>query len=203
MENYTEKIEKFWQWFDNQYENFIKLNCYLKKPAYELQARLEGIHPNLCFQIAHRVDVMNYELILSCGHDQTIKSLIKEIAAKAPTFPLLKVSAFKQRATHCEGICLEDTSIHVNDIYYKLVPLFHKIGIHVFTDHDISNDEVQVAIILLIENLVGEELMIDHVGDIQFHPISEKNLEHYTSLGEIGKDFDLMIEKIQAAWQEN
>lgn len=203
MKNYTNNIQVFWQWFENQYEDFIKQHCYLKKPAYDLQKRLEDIHPEICFQIAHKMDVFQYELIFSCGHLQELKPLIKEIAAKAPDFPLLKVTAFKQRTKECEGICLEETSIHVNEIHFKLVPLFNKVIIHLFTNYNIQSNEVQVAIILLLENLIGEELMLDHVADIQFHPYPPEGKLSLVQLSQIALHFDGTVENLQKAWQEN
>lgn len=199
MEKYTDDIRFFWQWFENQYETFFNQNCVLKKPAHQLQHHLEAIHPDLCFQIAHRADEHHYELVFSCGANTALKPLVKAIAACAPSFPLIRIAAFKQRAELCEGICLDDTTIHVENVRFKLTTLLNKVVIHIYTLEDFSREDIQVALILLLENLIGEELMLDHVADIQFYRLRIEEKQKLPLLNNIPAAIDQLISTIENA----
>ncbi len=206
MSEYTVKISGFWIWFSIHYTYFLEEHCRKKKPPVKMQHELEKIHKDLSFHISCKITSPGeeyYEVIFSCSNNTALKEVVRELVAAAPSLSYLRFTAFLQRNLHCEGVCFLNEVVKTEELYFELIGARHKCTLRILSEHHRDSKNYPIAVILLLENIIGEETMMDIVEDIEFFDILPNEKHQYPTLRKLPAAIDQFKEQQVPDWSNN
>ena len=190
--NEITKDDKFWIWFSknekNIYENVDKEN--LREDIYDqISAEISKIDENLVFEIAPIQKDGKREFSISA--DGILESFpkVETLISKRPKLNNWNFTAFRQRIAGDDlEINYMNYKIGYDDIFYRFSTENNQLGIELNIRNYDETGDMQNAIYLLLDSLLGEYDVTKNIDWIEWNKLNESeinNLYQITDLREL------------------
>ena len=190
--NENTKDDKFWIWFSknekNIYENVDKEN--LREDIYDqISAEISKIDENLVFEIAPIQKDGKREFSISA--DGILESFpkVETLISKRPKLNNWNFTAFRQRIAGDDlEINYMNYKIGYDDIFYRFSTENNQLGIELNIRNYDETGNMQNAIYLLLDSLLGEYDVTKNIDWIEWNKLNESeinNLYQITDLREL------------------
>jgi len=190
--NEITKDDKFWIWFSknekNIYENVDKEN--LREDIYDqISAEISKIDENLVFEIAPIQKDGKREFSISA--DGILESFpkVETLISKRPKLNNWNFTAFRQRIAGDDlEINYMNYKIGYDDIFYRFSTENNQLGIELNIRNYDETGNMQNAIYLLLDSLLGEYDVTKNIDWIEWNKLNESeinNLYQITDLREL------------------
>lgn len=186
------KEQLFWDWFKSNSERYYILDMEDESMFDELISRLKDIDKNLTFEMGPAGNDGVREFIISAdGIVESFSSVIN-LVGLAPALKKWKVVAFRPRVKG-DDIMVEygdDLLLSYDDIFFKYFPDSNKIGVELHIRDYGDSEDIDSAVFILLDSLIGEFDMEMEIGWIDRTILNEDNLDDLLPLLELRKIVD-------------
>ncbi len=190
--NENTKDDKFWIWFSknekNIYENVDKEN--LREDIYDqISAEISKIDENLVFEIAPIQKDGKREFSISADGNLESFPKVETLISKRPKLNNWNFTAFRQRIAGDDlEINYMNYKIGYDDIFYRFSTENNQLGIELNIRNYDETGNMQNAIYLLLDSLLGEYDVTKNIDWIEWNKLNESeinNLYQITDLREL------------------
>jgi len=169
----SESIDQFWRWFSKVAER-LAANVEDSGLLSELDARLLGINPHLSWEVGPGL-AKPWQLVVSPNLDQELRATSRLIVSRAPLLDGWEFHAARQPKAWDYHFALErgtGESVRLDAASWTFVLLRHPDGAHeiLLKSSDLpplSEDERWQAAAVVLESILGEDVMMDKVGEFE------------------------------------
>ena len=180
--NEITKDDKFWIWFSknekNIYENVDKEN--LREDIYDqISAEISKIDENLVFEIAPIQKDGKREFSISA--DGILESFpkVETLISKRPKLNNWNFTAFRQRIAGDDlEINYMNYKIGYDDIFYRFSTENNQLGIELNIRNYDETGDMQNAIYLLLDSLLGEYDVTKNIDWIEWNKLNESEINN-------------------------
>ena len=165
--------ERFWEWFvknqglianikDDDERDFV---------FFLLSTEIDKVNPDLCFEFGPLSGERVNEFIISADGIKSVFPAVEALYAAAPDLPDWKIIKYRPRMNFKEyEIQMCNKSISPEDVFFRLFPDRHKVGIVLMIDgYSQKEHEVYMGIgFLFLDAAIGEFDVATKVGLIEF-----------------------------------
>lgn len=187
-----EKNEDFWKWFSENQNELYKFENNQEEIFDELHGKLIEIDSNLVFEFSPiRKDSTREFTISADGITESFPAVIKLVNA-APKFRKWKIKAFRQRNPGDDLEIVYDGSLKISyeDIYFRYSKDSDKIGIELNIQNYKDSPNVNNAIYILLDGLIGEYDMETKISWIEIKKLEERKIDSLYRIVELRKIVD-------------
>jgi len=180
--NMQSKEEKFWNWFlKNQetYYNEIE-NLEIRERIFnELSTELKKVHQDLVFEFSPIHENGIREFTISAEGIKEIFPLVEKLVEIAPVVKNWQFNAFRQRISGDDIVIqYEDLQIGYSDIYFRYQDgEYGKIGIELNIKDFNGSGQIQNAVYILLDALIGEYDITLGIAWIEWVKLNESNIQ--------------------------
>jgi hypothetical protein len=172
-----EQIEEFWRWFAGAREEIAKLldARNARELADMIQARLSRLYPSLQWEVGPGLR-KEFQFVISPGGRLELRPLIREIVGRAPELPDWEFHGSRQPAPGRLTVTLPESGVTISargwTFSHSLNPLTARIDLILHDDRlcKLENVPRLRAALLILDGLLGEELVEDWLGDLAVTP---------------------------------
>lgn len=186
------KEEFFWDWFKNNSERYYLLDVEEEDMFSELVVKLKEIDKNLTFEMGPVSTSGVRDFIISAdGIIESFSSVI-HLVDSSPKMKKWNVIAFRQRIPG-DDIVVEygdDFLLSYDDVFFKYFPDSNKIGVELHVPEYHENEDIDSAVFILLDSLIGEYDMEMEIGWIDRVELLETELDELLPFVELRKIVD-------------
>lgn len=179
------KYIQFWTWFEHHQKNYYQ-DRINEKFYTELSKELTKVDPNLCFEFGPIKKNGKKEFIISA--DGIVKSFqkVEKLVKCAPKLKVWKVIAFRQRMPlDYQSVKIDNLKLSYKDIYFRYAEDGDKIGIELNIRNFDDSNNMNKAIFLLLDALLGEYDVETKISWIERKQLNEEEKEVLISFIEL------------------
>ena len=185
---------KFWNWFLSK-EKYIFDNADIlekRETIYdEISSELQKIDENLVFELAPIQKNGTREFSISADGIKESFPAVELLISKSPKVKNWNFTAFRQRiASDDLEIQYGDYKIGYDDIFFRYTVEENQLGIELNIRNYDETAEMQNAIYLLLDSLLGEYDVTKRIDWIDWKKLDEKNMENLSEIIELRKLID-------------
>ncbi len=179
--NKQSKEEKFWNWFTKNQETYYKEieNIEIREQIFDkLSNKLQKVQSDLVFELSpvHKNGV-RVLTVSADGIKENFPSVIKLIN-NAPKIENWQFHAFRQRIFDDEiELNFGEFKISYDDLYFKYQETKRELGIELNIRNYNGKPEMQNAIYILLDNLIGEYDTTIEIGWIDWKKLDENKID--------------------------
>ena len=201
MEKSKEVI--FWDWFSSVEEEFHADYIRLKgSPGgktlgtdhhnRELLTELHKVNPNIYFEITYNKD-RSINLTFTAEGMIEVFPAVDSLVKAAPKYERWKIFAFRQRVDGDDfTVEYDQYKISYSDIFFQYSTENDELGIQLNVRNYDETGQMQNAIYLLLDNLIGEEDVVKKIDWIDWVPLKEESKDSLLPLIELRQLVDSM-----------
>ena len=154
------KEEIFWRWFEKNNFRYLEDvdNTLLRESLFnDIDVELKRVHKELTFEFEPIDKNGCRTLTISADGLKENFPAVMKLVESAPKIKNWKINAFRQRVPgdYLE-ISLGDFKISYSDIFFKYTEDDTKIGVELFIKDYNGTGQIQNAVYLLFDSLIGE-----------------------------------------------
>lgn len=178
--------DEFWKWFAKN-EKFIYENVENDEKQEELfdniSSRLQKIDENLVFEFSPIHENKIREFSISADGIKESFPAVENLISKSPKLNNWQFNAFRQRVPG-DGLTLDfgKFKIAYDDIYFRHSTSNNELGIELNIRNFDDSGEMQNAIYILLDGLLGEYDVTMNIDWIEWGKLDENNIENLNKL---------------------
>lgn len=186
------KNEDFWKWFSENQNKLYTFENNQDAIFDELHGKLIAIDSNLVFEFGPVHKDSTREFTISAdGLTESFPAVIQLVNA-APKFRKWKIKAFRQRnSVEDLEIVYDDTlKVAYDDIYFRYSKDSDKIGIELNIRNYKDSPNLDNAVYILLDGLIGEYDMETKISWIERKKLEETKIDSLYQIVELRKIVD-------------
>jgi len=166
--------ERFWDWFRANSDRLFALEDDRERVFADLRKALHKVDGGLTFEFTCVADGSRQFCVSADGVREQFP-VVRQLVAAAPVMAQWDIVAFRQPSDPTCSITFGDQELSPDDLWFVLKPdegIVH-IDFYVRGLSDENSDLMTGAVFVLLDNALGEELVGEAVGEIDFEPLLE------------------------------
>lgn len=186
------KEKLFWDWFRNNSERYYLLDMEDESMFDELINRLKEVDKNLTFEMGPPGRDGVREFIISADGIIESFSAVINLVELAPKMKKWKIVAFRPRIKG-DDIMVEygdDLLLSYDDVFFKYFPDSNKIGVELHIRDYGESEDVDSAVFILLDSLIGEYDMEMEIGWIDRTVLNDDEMDDLLPMIELRKIVD-------------
>lgn len=179
---------EFWAWFQANAPAFADPEKVPQDKVHELGRRLKEIDRGLAFEVAFPPNA-DPELAISANGDRRLFDAVRTVVAAAPAIPGWKVVAFRQPNFNPEMMVLElgNEQWDAAKLWARAKKVGQEIDLVIWAPNYADNRMHNDALLLLLDNTIGEELMGSRVRGVAFNRLEDETKPPHAEAVRLGK----------------
>ena len=191
--NGQSKYKDFWNWFEQNGELLFNFEDDIENVFDLLENELHKINEHLTFEFGPIKDNKREFIITADGIRDAFYE-VENLYNHKPELEKWIIIKYRQRKNHIE-IKMNDITLSMEDIYFRLFKDDSKVGILVFIKDYDKEKYGQMAFVLL-DAALGEYDMETKVGAIEFFDVTSEHFSNALQFNTLAENFDAVYLKI-------
>lgn len=170
----TDKVKKFWKWFEKNKDHFTDLEFEGEKKLNKILKKLQKIEEGLSLEISNEVNGVR-EIVISAEGDIDKFPIVKEIVKNAPIIKGWKTVAFRQPAREDFVLHYGDLQLSPSQLYFYPIVEEDALDIIIFGEgfQDKDPDILAHYGLIMLDNVLGEFNCVIKVRHYDFLDIED------------------------------
>jgi hypothetical protein len=165
-----EPVEAFWAWFAEHAEELRAA----PPPDATIRAvgeKLQAIHPGLVFEVEVRAEPRLF--VVSAEGDRELFPIVLDVVRRAPEIAGWRVAAFRQPGPIDVSIKMGPLALGADDIWFTAQREGDRTALvlHVRGADGEHAELIERAVLILLDNALGEYLMATAIGGLDLQPL--------------------------------
>jgi hypothetical protein len=179
---------EFWNWFLANAGAFANPQTLAHSLVQELGNHLKAIDKGLSFEVSFPPNQMP-ELAISAEGDRKLFDTVRAVVAAAPAIPGWRIVAFRQPQPNIETVVLELGSIswEAATLWARAKRVGSEYDLVIWAPNYADNRMHNDALLLLLDNALGEETMGSRVQGVSFNRWDQPDTQPHIDAVRLGQ----------------